>query len=111
MSNHIGEVPEPVRSFLDKVNDHDDAGVLAAFTDDALVDDWGKQLRGRDAIGKWSDSEFVGSKPSLTITSVATDDGTVTVVGDWRSKHANGMSKFVFHTNGGKITSMEISEG
>src|SRR5699024_9873689 len=34
-----------------------------------------------------------------------------TVVGDWRSSHANGPSKFSFDLEGEKIAKMTISEG
>lgn len=42
---------------------------------------------------------------------VTTDGTQVTVVGDWRSNHANGRSRFVFDTDGDKLATMTIREG
>lgn len=39
------------------------------------------------------------------------DDGTITVVADWRSTHANGLSSFAFEVAGDKIAKMTIREG
>lgn len=35
----------------------------------------------------------------------------VTVVGDWRSNHANGLSSFAFTVEGDRIARMTIREG
>lgn len=47
----------------------------------------------------------------MTVTSTAVDENTVTVIADWRSSHANGLSSFVFDVAGDKIASMTIREG
>ncbi|HLS93647.1 MAG TPA: nuclear transport factor 2 family protein [Microbacterium sp.] len=104
-------IPEPVASFIATVNAHDDEGFLDAFTQDGSVDDWGRVFAGRDAIRAWSDREFIGSKGTLTPERVSTTGDRVTVVGDWRSNHANGMSEFTFEVAGDKIATMTIREG
>ncbi|MDT0202368.1 nuclear transport factor 2 family protein [Nocardioides sp. AE5] len=105
-------IPEPVASFIDAVNRHDEDGFLDAFTDDGAVDDWGRVFRGRNEIKAWSDKEFIGATGILTPEQVdASDDGTVTVIGDWRSTHANGRSSFAFEVAGDKVTLMTIREG
>jgi len=108
MAQHI---PEPVASFLAAVNDHDDRAFAAHFTDHPTVDDWGRTFTGLEQITTWSDREFIGSAPTLTVTDVAVADGSVTVVGDWRSRHANGLSSFRFDLDGDRISSMTIREG
>ncbi|MEZ5212283.1 MULTISPECIES: nuclear transport factor 2 family protein [unclassified Gordonia (in: high G+C Gram-positive bacteria)] len=104
-------IPEPVAAFLARVNAHDEDGFLDAFTDDGVVDDWGRIFTGRAAIKQWSDKEFIGSNGTLTVEEADADGGRVTVVGDWRSTHANGRSKFVFDVDGDKLTRMTIREG
>ncbi|GAA0037355.1 nuclear transport factor 2 family protein [Brevibacterium metallidurans] len=104
-------IPQPVADFIDIVNAHDDAGFLAAFSPEATVDDWGRTFTGRDEIKAWSDTEFIGSKPTLTPEQVDVDGNAVTVIGDWRSNHANGRSAFTFITSGHEITSLTIREG
>jgi len=105
------QIPEPVASFLDTVNRHDDEGFLGAFAEGGAVDDWGRDFVGRDAIKAWSDREFIGSEGVLTPEEVTVSGDTITVVGDWRSTHANGRSSFAFQTQGDKIVKMTIREG
>ncbi len=106
------EIPEPAASVIAAINDHDEDGFLAAFTDDGYVDDWGRTFRGRDAIHGWSSRELIGAEGTLTVESVSTTpSGSVVVVGDWRSRHANGPSRFEFETVGQQVASMTIREG
>ncbi|GGR51316.1 ketosteroid isomerase-like protein [Nocardioides luteus] len=104
-------IPEPVAAFIEAVNRHDEPAFLDAFTEGGAVDDWGRVFTGRDQIKAWSDNEFIGANGTLTVEEVRTENGTITVVGDWRSTHANGRSKFDFDVEGDKITRMTIREG
>lgn len=105
------QVPEPVASFIDTVNRHDEAGFLDAFTPDCAVDDWGRVFTGHDEIKAWSDNEFIGATGTLTPEEVTTSGDEVTVVGDWRSSHANGKSQFTFGIAGNRLMRMTIREG
>ncbi|WP_425324071.1 nuclear transport factor 2 family protein [Gordonia polyisoprenivorans] len=98
-------------SFIETVNRHDDEGFLDAFTQSGAVNDWGREFTGRDAIKGWSDKEFIGSNGTLTPDTVSVEGDSITVIGGWRSNHANGRSRFRFVTVGNKIERMEISEG
>lgn len=104
-------VPEPVATFLDRVNAHDEQGFLDAFAADGTVDDWGRIFTGRDAIKQWSDKEFIGARGVLTVEEVESAQDEITVIGDWSSNHANGRSKFVFDVDGDKLAKMTIREG
>lgn len=104
-------IPEPVASFVAAVNDHDERTFLDAFADDGSVDDWGRVFTGREQIKAWSDKEFIGAKGTLAVEEVDVNDGAVTVIGDWRSNHANGRSKFDFDVTGDRIQRMTIREG
>lgn len=105
------KIPEPVASFLERVNAHNEQAFLNAFTETGTVDDWGRSFTGHEQIKAWSDKEFIGSQGALTVEEVNIEGSTVTVIGDWRSNHANGRSTFVFQTAGDKLTKMTISEG
>ncbi len=106
------EIPEPAAAVIAAINDHDEEGFLAAFTDDGFVDDWGRIFRGRDAIHGWSSKELIGAEGTLAVESVTTTpSGSVVVVGDWRSNHANGPSRFEFEAVGQQVASMTIREG
>ncbi|WP_114854074.1 nuclear transport factor 2 family protein [Brachybacterium sp. YJGR34] len=104
-------VPEPVASFIEAVNRHDQAGFLGAFTADGVVDDWGREFTDPAAITTWSDREFLGAQGVLTPEEVTVDGDRITVVGDWRSTHANGRSSFAFDVVGDRIARMTIREG
>ena len=105
------QLPQNVQAFVDAVNSQDEAAFLGAFTPDGFVDDWGRTFTGRDAIKGWSDREFLGARGVLTPEEVTIDADTVTVIGDWRSNHANGRSRFTFRVAGDRIASMTIREG
>ncbi|APX33544.1 polyketide cyclase [Brachybacterium sp. P6-10-X1] len=105
------DIPEPVDSFVEAVNRHDEQAFLDAFTGDGVVDDWGRVFPDRDAIKTWSDTEFLGARGVLTPEEVAVDGNRITVIGDWRSNHANGRSSFTFDIDGGRIARMTIREG
>lgn len=104
-------IPEPIASFIDTVNRHDRKGFLDAFTADGAVDDWGRTFTGREAIDAWSEKEFIGAEGTLTPEEVATNGEAVTIIGDWRSSHANGRSSFTFHITANKFSQMTIREG
>lgn len=104
-------ITEPVASFIDAVNRHDEDAFLAAFAEDGFVDDWGRVFTGREQIKGWSDKEFIGAVGTLTPEEVTGDGETVTVIGDWASNHANGRSSFTFVIAGDQLASMTIREG
>ncbi len=104
----MSSLPAPVDQFVDVVNAHDERGFLDAFTDDGVVDDWGREFTGRAAIKGWSDEEFIGAKGTMDVQRVDVDGARVVVVADWRSTHANGLSEFAFDTAGEKIARMTI---
>ncbi|MDS1271853.1 nuclear transport factor 2 family protein [Lipingzhangella sp. LS1_29] len=105
------KLPEPVASFIDAVNRHDENAFLNAFTSDGVVDDWGREFTGRQDIKSWSDREFIGASGVLTPESVEQNGSEVMVIGDWRSTYANGRSSFTFQTAGDRISRMTIREG
>ena len=105
------QIPETVARVIDVVNAHDEQGFLDSFTTDGVVDDWGREFVGRDAIKGWSDNEFIGATGVITPEEVSENGNEVTVIGDWRSTHANGRSSFAFQVNGDKFDRMTIREG
>lgn len=104
-------LPPALAEFIDAVNAHDDVAFLGAFTDDGMVNDWGREFSGKSAIKEWSDREFIGARGVMTVTDVWDDSGRVHVLADWRSNHANGPSHFAFEFSGDKIREMRISQG
>jgi hypothetical protein len=63
----MAALPEPVARLLKAANDNDVDAFLAGFTVDGVVDDWGREFAGADAIRSWSDNEFIGKRVTLDV--------------------------------------------
>jgi ketosteroid isomerase-like protein len=102
------EVPAPVQAVLDAANAHDVDALLAAFTADGVVDDWGREFRGPDAIRGWSDAEFTGVAVTLAVTAVATEGEETVVTAQVGGDGFNGPSHFRFAVDGDRVSRMTI---
>jgi hypothetical protein len=101
-------VPAPVQALLDAANGHDTAAFLNAFTADGVVDDWGREFTGPDAIRGWSDKEFIGVAVTLDVTAVAERDGETVVTAQVGGDGFNGPSHFAFRLDGDRVARMTI---
>jgi hypothetical protein len=63
----VKAAPAPVRRLLEAANANDSEAFLATFVDRGVVDDWGRQFVGAQAIRGWSDREFIGKRVSLDV--------------------------------------------
>lgn len=100
--------PAPVQALLDAVNRGDTDGFLGCFTRDGVVDDWGREFRGAQAIRSWSDGELIGVRASLQVTDVREHEGGVTVAALVGGDGFNGPSHFTFDLEGGRVSRMTI---
>jgi hypothetical protein len=100
--------PEAVRRMVDATNHADNAEFLDSFTNDGVVDDWGREFVGRDAIAGWNQRENIGVHSQFTIHQVTRDGSgyaaTVTVKGDGY----NGGGTFTFELDGDRIARFTI---
>jgi hypothetical protein len=96
-------LPPPVQAILTAANAGDTAGFLACFTPNGVVDDWGREFRGAEAIQGWSDAEFIGVNVTLAVTAVET-----TVTADVGGDGFNGPSHFSFQVQGDLVARMTI---
>lgn len=101
-------VPEPVARLLQAANDNDIDAFLAGFTGDGMVDDWGREFTGADAIRSWSDSEFIGKRVSLDVREVTQDGATTVVTAQVGGDGFNGPSHFSFQVQGAQVARMTI---
>jgi hypothetical protein len=104
------QLPEPVARLLDAANDHDTEAFLASFTEDGVVDDWGREFAGAAAIRGWSDREFIGVEVILTVTGIATADDETTISADVGGRGYNGPSHFTFTVRDGLVSRMTIRQ-
>jgi hypothetical protein len=104
------DLPAPVARLLDAANGHDTEEFLASFTEDGVVDDWGREFAGADAIRGWSDQEFIGVDVTLALTGVAGAGDETTVSAEVGGRGFNGPSHFTFTVREGLISRMTIRE-
>ena len=102
------DLPPPVARLIDAANANDTDAFLAALTPDGVVDDWGREFRGPDAVRGWSDAEFIGVRVSLDVTEVVQRDGAVTVTAQVGGDGFNGPSHFTFDVAGDRVSRMTI---
>jgi hypothetical protein len=58
---------ETVTSYVRAINGDDATGFIALFTDNAVVDDAGREFRGTAAIKEWSDREIFGAQVKIEV--------------------------------------------
>jgi hypothetical protein len=102
--------PEPVARLLKAANEHDTDAFLASFTANGVVDDWGREFTGAEAIQRWSDREFIGVDVALTVTAVTTDGDVTTVTADVGGSGYTGPSHFSFIARDGLVSRMTIRQ-
>ncbi|HST66012.1 MAG TPA: nuclear transport factor 2 family protein [Mycobacteriales bacterium] len=98
----------PVRAALDAANRGDVEAFLDAFADGGVVDDWGREFGGRDAIRGWSDAEFIGKQVSLDVTAVEQDGDRTVVTAQVGGNGFNGPSHFSFDVAGDRLSRLTI---
>jgi hypothetical protein len=101
-------LPAPVRAVFDATNAGDTAAFLAAFAADGVVDDWGREFRGHEAIRQWSDGENIGVHATFEVTEVEVREGTYVVTAMVGGGGFNGPSHFAFEVAGDHVTRMTI---
>jgi uncharacterized protein (TIGR02246 family) len=101
-------VPDPVARLLEAANDNDVDAFLATFADEGVVDDWGREFVGRDAIRAWSDREFIGQRVRLDVRDVRRDGEATVVSALVGGDGFNGPSQFSFLLDGDRVSRMTI---
>lgn len=102
-------LPAPVNVLIEAANAGQRKTFLNGFTPDGAVDDWGRRFTGREAIGTWSDAEFIGQNVSLEINDASTTGDTTTVTAQVGGNGFNGPSTFTFTTTDEAVTLMAIT--
>ncbi len=104
-------LPEPIQRFVKATNRGDTDAFAAAFTDDAYLNDWGREFHGREGVRSWDRTDNIGKNSHFEVVAVRPGDEpdtyvvTLTVTGDGY----NGTGPMVFGLKGGRIASLRIS--
>ena len=103
-----GSAPAPVARLLEAANANDTQAFLATFADPGVVDDWGREFAGTDAIRAWSDQEFIGKHVSLAVDAIEQDGDLTVVTAQVGGDGFNGPSHFSFEVSGDRVARMTI---
>jgi hypothetical protein len=101
-------LPGTVRNAGDAANRGDVEAFVDSFVPTGVVDDWGREFSGREAIRGWSDAEFIGKQVTLDVTEVATDGARTVVTAQVGGNGFNGPSHFTFESDGPLLARMTI---
>ena len=103
-------LPEPVVLALEAANANDTDAFLAAFVDNAVVDDWGREFTGPAEIRSWSDREFIGKRVTLDVRAVEHNGDETVVLAEVGGDGFNGPSHFSFLVAGDRVSRMTIRQ-
>ncbi|NNC11605.1 nuclear transport factor 2 family protein [Planctomonas sp. JC2975] len=104
-------LPTPIQRFIDATNRGDTEAFVASFTEDAYLNDWGREFEGRSGVRSWDSTDNIGVRAHFDPVSAhpGDQDGeyvvTLTVTGDG----FNGTGPFLFTIRDGLISRLVIS--
>ncbi|MGH2885835.1 MAG: nuclear transport factor 2 family protein [Solirubrobacteraceae bacterium] len=104
----IESLPAPVTRLLAAANANDTEAFLATFVEGGVVDDWGREFAGSDAIRGWSDREFIGKHVTLDVRDIERDGEAIVVTADVGGEGFNGLSHFSFLVAADRVSLMTI---
>ncbi len=62
-------LPAAVQAFVDATNAGDSDAFVAAFTPDAVLDDWGRTFTGHDGVARWDVTDNIGKRSHFEAVS------------------------------------------
>lgn len=104
-------LPEPIQRFVDTTNRGDSVAFVATFTEDAYLNDWGREFHGHDGVRSWDSTDNIGKRSHFEPVDVQPGSEpdtfvvTLTVTGDGY----NGTGPMTFTLRDGRIASLRIS--
>jgi ketosteroid isomerase-like protein len=111
----LSELPAPIKSFLKATEARDSTALMATFSPEAVLTDYGEPRTG-DAIRRWNDELFLGSNVVVHPLFVQERDGcivvTMAVDGDYE---AQGVTEpfqldYLFKLKGDRIAALRMIE-
>ena len=104
-------IPPAIQQFVDATNRGDSEAFVAAFTEDAYLNDWGREFHGRDGVASWNESDNIGRNARFDVEGIVVGRKTdqyllsVAVSGDGY----NGPGMFTFDLRDGLIARFLIA--
>lgn len=107
----MSDTPAAIREFVEATNAGDSAAFVAVFTDDAYLNDWGREFHGHDGVRAWDATDNIGVQAHFDLLEVEEVDAGDTYVARVRvsGNGFNGTSPLTFRLRDGQVASLEIS--
>jgi SnoaL-like protein len=105
------EAPAAIREFVAATNAGDSARFVAAFTEDAYLNDWGREFHGHAGVASWDRTDNIGKRSRFELHGVTPGrqpgeyDADITVRGDG----FNGRGVMAFTVDGDRVARLVIS--
>jgi hypothetical protein len=103
------DTPPAVQRMIDATNAGDSAGFVAAFTDDAYLEDWGRMFHGHDGVARWNESDNIGKQAHFEAAGTRQEGRRYIVTLVVTGGGFNGTSDIAFELDGDQISSMVIT--
>jgi len=106
----MSELPKPIATYIVASNAHDADACAACFTDDAVVLDERREMRGVAAVREWMDAAIKQYRHAVEVISSATADGKTVVTGRVSGNFPGSPAdlRYTFTLAGEKIARLEI---
>jgi hypothetical protein len=102
------DTPSAVQRMIDATNAGDGEAFVAAFTEDAYLEDWGRQFRGHEGVRSWDRTDNIGKNTHFEARGTRQEDGSYVVTLEVTGDGFNGTSDITFEVEGDRIRSMVI---
>jgi hypothetical protein len=100
-------LPDVVQRVFDATNAGDSAAFVQCFAADGVIDDWGHQYVGTDAIAGWNRTDNIGVQSHIEVRDASgTNPVTVSILVSGNGY--NGGGTFEFTTQDGAISRLTI---
>jgi hypothetical protein len=93
---------------VEATNTADSEAFVDAFTDDAYLEDWGRDFAGRDGVAAWNDSDNIGRQAHFEIQDLRSEGSGFVVTLEVTGGGFNGVSDFYFEVEGDRVRTMII---
>jgi hypothetical protein len=106
--NHL---PAAIMDFIEATNRGDSDAFVAAFTEDAYLNDGGREFRAHDGVRTWNRTDNIGVRSHFDLVSAepGTTPGSYTVTLTVTGDGFNGTGPMHFELRDGRIAGLRIS--
>lgn len=105
------DTPAAIQAFIDATNSGDTEAFVAAFTDDAYLNDWGREFHGHDGVRSWDRTDNIGKQSHFELLGIEPGAEPESYVATLKvtGNGFNGTGPMAFQLRDGLIASVRIS--